>query len=685
MSKVIKVRDISARHKLAPSDIIGELISMGVDAMDVDSEVPENRVEQLEARLKALRARRETDPAAKAKGKDKNGKGKDKNQKNKPQQEQASAPAASAVDANGELHIKTPIVVKNLAEAVGKRPNEVIADLMKLGELVSINQSVPEETAKKLCAGWGITLVAEHREKPAVPVAAKPVIKEEPEKLVPRPPVATFMGHVDHGKTSLQDYIRHTSVVTGEAGRITQHIGASTIMHNGEQITFIDTPGHAAFTQMRARGANVTDVVVLVVAADDGFMPQTVEALHHAQAAKVPIIVAINKIDLPTADCDRVLLQMQQNNLTSEDWGGDIGTVRVSAKTGAGMDDLLDRILLESEMLELKANPKRSAQGVVIEAQLEQGLGATTNILVQNGTLKIGDSVLCGEYYGRVKNLIDDKGKRVKSAGPSTPVKLVGLSGVPEAGCAFEVCANEREARQRAEERAAANRDDKLANQSISSLDDLFNKIDSQSQNKMSVVIKSDVRGSGEAIEQSLAELPDDKIKVEVVMNSVGAITENDVMLAAASGAMIVGFHVRVNPGVNEIAKKNGVEIRLYSIIYELLEDITDALTGRLDPEKREKELGKAKILQIFELSKGPKVCGCIVEAGSVKVGAKARVYRKKELIYNGSVASLRRFQDDVKEVKAGLECGIRLDNFNDFLPEDMIDIYEIELRKASL
>lgn len=683
MSKVIKVRDISARHKLAPSDIISELISMGVDAMDMDAEIPENRVEQLEARLKAIKARRESDPAKdkKAKGRNNKSKGGEKNKNTA-----AAAENTPVQESAGEIHVKTPIVVKNLAEALGKRPNEVIAELMKLGELVSINQSVSEELAKKLCSVWGVTLVADHREKAApAPAPAKPVIADEPEKLVPRPPVATFMGHVDHGKTSLQDYIRHTSVVTGEAGRITQHIGASTVSRNGEQITFIDTPGHAAFTQMRARGANVTDVVVLVVAADDGFMPQTVEALHHAQAAKVPIIVAINKIDLPTADCDKVLLQMQQNNMTSEDWGGDIGTVRVSAKTGAGIDDLLDRILLESEMLELKANPKRPAEGVVIEAQLEQGLGATTNVLVQNGTLKIGDSVLCGEYYGKVKNLIDDKGKRIKSAGPSTPVKLVGLSGVPEAGCAFEVCANEREARQRAEERAAANRDDKLANQSISSLDDLFNKIDSQSQNKMSIVIKSDVRGSGEAIQQSLTELPDDKIKVEVVMNSVGAITENDVMLAAASGAMIVGFHVRVNPGVNEIAKKNGVEIRLYSIIYELLEDITDALTGRLDPEKREKELGKAKILQIFELSKGPKVCGCIVESGSVKVGAKARVYRKKELIYNGSVASLRRFQDDVKEVKAGLECGIRLDNFNDFLPDDIIDIYEIELRKASL
>ncbi len=650
----LKVKNLAEQYRMTPSAVISELIRLGVDASDINSAIPGEALDRVEAHFAKMNA---------------------------PQ----SGGAGGAE--TREIHIQAPIIVKNFAEALGKRPNEIISDLMKLGELVSINQAVNEATARKLCATYKVELVLDPKEKTEAKPAVKPVkpVHHEPEKLVARPPVATFMGHVDHGKTSLQDKVRHSNVVAGEAGRITQHIGASTVSHQSKLITFIDTPGHAAFTQMRARGANATDIVILVVAADDGFKPQTVEALQHALAAKVPIIVAINKMDLPDADPDRVLRQMQQNNLMSEDWGGEVGTVRVSAKTGLGMSDLLDRILLETEMLELQANPKRSAEGVVLEAQLEQGLGATTNVLVQNGTLKIGDVVLCGEYYGRVKSLIDDKGKQLKSAGPSIPVKLAGLNGVPEAGDQFEVCNNEKEARQIAEERIAANRDRNLAQQNITTVDDLFNRLNSQEMKKLSVLIKSDVRGSGEAIQQSLMELPSEKIKVDVVMNGVGAITENDVMLAAASNSIIVGFHVRVNPGVNDLAKKQGVEIRLYNIIYELIEDITDALTGKLEPEKREKGMGEAKILQIFELTKGPKVCGCIVESGSVRVGFKARVFRQKELIYKGEVASLRRFQDDVKEVKAGLECGIRLDNFNDFIPEDVIELYEIELKKATL
>ena len=561
---------------------------------------------------------------------------------------------------------------------------------MKLGELLSINQPISENTLRRLLKNFALEL--EIVKDSPVKAAAEsdndyemPVPADDPESWPERPPVVTFMGHVDHGKTSLQDRVRNTNVVEGESGRITQHIGASTVVFNGKPITFIDTPGHAAFTSMRARGANVTDIVVLVVAADDGFMPQTVEAMNHALAAKVPLIVAINKIDLPDANPDRVYLHMQQNNLTCEEWGGTVGVVKVSAKTGAGIDDLLERILLEAEMLDLKAQPKRPAVGTVIEAQVENGLGPTASILVQSGTLSVGDIVLAGEEFGRVKTLINDRGERVKSAGPSTPVKLVGLSGVPEAADKLVVCVNEKAARQEAEKRRAASRALHLANQTISSAEDLFSKLNEQEHNSLRLIIKSDVRGSGEAIEESLKQLPSEKIGVEVVMNGVGAITENDITLAAASDAIVVGFHVRVNPGVNDLAEKSKVEIRLYSIIYELLEDITDALTGRLEPEKREKELGKAKILQIFELNKGPKVCGCLVEDGVVKVGSKARVFRNNQLIYNGEVASLRRFQDDVKEVRAGLECGIRLDNFVDFIEGDLIDLYEIELKKATL
>ena len=493
------------------------------------------------------------------------------------------------------------------------------------------------------------------------------------------------MGHVDHGKTSLQDKVRNTHVTAGEAGAITQHIGASSVEFNGKPITFIDTPGHAAFSKMRARGASTTDLVVLVVSAAEGFKPQTIEAMNHAKAANVPIIVAINKIDLPDADPDKVLLHMQQNGLTSEDWGGDIGTVRVSAKTGAGLDDLLERILLEAQMLELKANPKRSASGSVLEAQLEQGFGPTAHVLVQNGTLHVGDIVLCGEYHGRVRTLINDKGERVKSVLPGFPVKIVGLNGVPEAGDQLETCASDKEARAIAAERVAAKRSETLAASAITSAEDLFSKLNQEEQNTLNLIIKADVRGSGEAIAQSLAQLPSEKIKSVIVANGVGPISDGDIDLAAATNAIVVGFHVRVNPGVNDLAKKQGVEIRLYSIIYELLEDITDALAGKLEPERKEKVVGEARILQIFELSKGPKICGCRVDSGVVKVGAKARVRRNNELIYNGEVASLRHFRDDVREVKAGLECGIRLDNFADFLVGDEIEIYEIELKKATL
>ncbi len=695
--KKLKVKDLAETYKVSVEEVIAELTRQGVSVKAASSQIPEDMVELVEMLFDELYhgddapSVKDDRPRNKQKSRGKeeferSGKpgkpGKNKENRND------SAPAAGGAVVDGVARLSAPFIVKNVAEAIGKKPNEVIGELMKLGELLSINQPISENTLRKLLKNFSLELEIVQVEKKAsleaendyeMPAAA------DPAELPERPPVVTFMGHVDHGKTSLQDRVRNTHVVDGESGRITQHIGASTVVFNGKPITFIDTPGHAAFTSMRARGANVTDIVVLVVAADDGFMPQTVEAMNHALAAKVPLIVAINKIDLPDADPDRIYLHMQQNNLTCEDWGGTVGVVKVSAKTGAGIDDLLERILLEAEMLDLKANPKRPAIGTVLEAQVENGLGPTASILVQNGTLSVGDVVLAGEEFGRVKTLINDRGVRIKSAGPSTPVKVVGLSGVPEAADKLVTCVNEKAARQEAEQRRAASRALHLANQTISSAEDLFSKLNEQEHKSLRLIIKSDVRGSGEAIEESLKQLPSDKIGVEVVMNGVGAITENDVTLAAASDAIVVGFHVRVNPGVNDIAEKSKVEIRLYSIIYELLEDITDALTGRLEPEKREKELGKARILQIFELNKGPKVCGCLVEDGVVKVGSKARVFRNNQLIYNGEVASLRRFQDDVKEVRAGLECGIRLDNFADFIEGDVIDLYEIELKKATL
>ena len=602
---------------------------------------------------------------------------------------------ADAPAAGGEIHVKPPVVVKALADAMGKRPNEVISSLMMMNVLASINQTIDTEVAQKVAEKMGFTLVVdskrdkdEHQKKEETEEVDPEDMEydDSPKDLKPRPPIVTFMGHVDHGKTSLQDAIRKTHVAAGEAGGITQHIGASSVVLDGRAITFVDTPGHEAFTQMRARGANVTDIVVLVVAADDGFMPQTIEAMNHALAAQVPIVVAMNKCDLPDADTQKILLHMQQNNLMSEDWGGTVAAIPVSAKTGAGIDDLLERILLEAEMLELQANAKRPGLAYVLESQLEQGLGATASVVVKNGSLRVGDPIICGEYYGKIKTLIDFRGKRIAVAPPSTPVKVVGLSGVPEAGTKMAVCKNINEAKQLAEARGDSNRIEALSSKTAgTSLEDLFSQMDDSKKNSLKVIVKSDVRGSSEAIVESLRKLPSEKISVDVLHTGVGAITENDVLLAASSDAIVVGFHVRVNPGVNDLAKKSNVEIRLYSIIYELIEDITDALAGRLEPEKREKDIGTVKILKIFQLSKGPKICGCMVEKGVARTGAKARVFRNNELIFNGEVRSLRRYQDDVKEVHQGLECGIRLDNFMDFTEGDIIQLYEIELKKATL
>ena len=676
-TKSIKVKTLADKYGVSVKEILKELESQGFgdDVKNANSEIPPDAVELVKSYFDELMAK---------KGRTSRDSGKSKNT--------ASTPAAG----KQEVHIKGPIIVKTLAEALGKRPNEVITNLMMMNVLASINQMLDPAVAVELASKMGFSLIIDKREKEEhvqkesdaqVPESPEEIeFKDNPKDIVTRQPIVTFMGHVDHGKTSLQDAIRKTRVAAGEAGGITQHIGASIAHCGNKSVTFVDTPGHEAFTAMRARGANVTDIVVLVVAADDGFMPQTIEAMNHAKAANVPIIVAMNKIDLPNANPDKVLLHMQQHGLMPEDWGGTVGVVKVSAKTGQGIDDLLERILLEAEMLELKGNPKRPAEAFVLESQLEQGYGPTASIVVKNGTLHVGDPILCGEYYGKVKGLIDHRGQRIKSAGPSTPVKIVGLSGVPDAGTKLVVCKSEKEAKEIGEARSASKRVEALSGKGGGmTLDDLFSKMESGKRNTLKVVVKTDVCGSSEAIVESLKKLPSEKISVEVLHAGVGAITENDVLLAASSDAIVIGFHVRVNPGVNDLAKKENVEIRLYSIIYELLEDIKDAMAGRLEPDKREKELGVAHILKIFELSRGPKICGCMVDKGVVKVGSKSRVFRKGELIFNGEVRSLRRFQDDVKEVRQGMECGIKLDNFLDFDVGDVIQFYEIELRKATL
>lgn len=679
-TKSVKVKTLADKYGVSVKEIIKELESQGFgdDVKSASSVIPPDAVELVKSYFDELMAKRGRESGRGAGNRDGGG----------------TVSAASA--GQQEVHIKGPVIVKSLAEALGKRPNEVITSLMMMNVLASINQMLEPAVAVELAAKMGFTLVIdkrgkeEHVQKDAGSQSADAPeeieFADNPKDIIARQPIVTFMGHVDHGKTSLQDAIRKTRVAAGEAGGITQHIGASIAHCGNKSVTFVDTPGHEAFTAMRARGANVTDIVVLVVAADDGFMPQTIEAMNHARAAKVPIIVAMNKIDLPNANPDKVLLNMQQNGLMPEDWGGTIGVVKVSAKTGQGIDDLLERILLEAEMLELKGNPKRPAEAFVLESQLEQGYGPTASIVVKNGTLHVGDPIICGEYYGKVKGLIDHRGQRIKSAGPSTPVKIVGLSGVPDAGTKLVVCKSEKEAKEIGEARSASKRVETLSGKGGGmTLDDLFSQMENGKRNTLKVVVKTDVCGSSEAIVESLKKLPSEKISVEVLHAGVGAITESDVQLAASSNAIVIGFHVRVNPGVNDLAKKENVEIRLYSIIYELLEDIKDAMAGRLEPDKREKELGVAHILKIFELSRGPKICGCMVDKGVVKVGSKSRVFRKGELIFNGEVRSLRRFQDDVKEVRQGMECGIKLDNFLDFDVGDVIQFYEIELKKATL
>ncbi|MBR0459190.1 MAG: translation initiation factor IF-2 [Victivallales bacterium] len=578
-----------------------------------------------------------------------------------------------------ELHLKSPITVRDLADGLGVKPNELITRLMMMNIFAAINQVLDEDLVGKVCDQYGVKFIKVRRDKQQAQTQQKAgdaAPTERPAHLVSRPPVVVFMGHVDHGKTSIQDYIRKTHVAAGEAGGITQAIGASVANVGNQTITFLDTPGHEAFTAMRARGANATDIAVLVVAADDGIMPQTVEAIHHAQAAKVPIIVAMNKMDLPGANPDKVYRGLQQNGILPEDYGGEYAVVPVSAKTGMGINDLLDRILLEAEMLELKADPGAPFKGLVIEAQMETGMGPTASIIVQDGTLRVGDYLLCGKCYGKVKALIDSQGRRVAKALPSTPVKIMGLNGVPEAGEKIVICENEREAREKAQEIIDLERSEVPTERTVS-LDNLFAQLDAQEKPTLKLILKTDVRGSLEAIVDSINKIKSDRVSVSVIHSGVGEITENDVILAAASKAVIMGFHVRAMPGVNKVAKQKGIEIRLHSIIYDLLAEVENAMRGQLAPEIQEKFLGRAEIIQVIEVSKVGKICGCKVIDGLIRVNAKAKVYRNKELIYNGQIQSLKHFKEDVREMKAGLECGIRLDNFEDFEEHDVIEVFE--------
>ena len=590
------------------------------------------------------------------------------------------------------IELKKPrVMVKDFAEMLDLKPNMLIAELMRMNVFASINAEIDLNVAKQIGEKHGFTVRKEEKKRAVAPPSARKavakrveaVVEDTPESMLPRPPVVTFMGHVDHGKTSLLDRIRDSRVVLGESGGITQHIGAYTVDVNDAKITFLDTPGHAAFTAMRARGANLTDVVVLVVAADDGVKPQTLEALKHAQAAGVCIIIAMNKMDLRTANPDRVKQQLQENDVMVEEWGGSIGCCPVSAESGEGMEALLERILLEAEMMELKSNPKRPATGFVVEAQMEPGMGPTASVLVKSGTLSIGDSVICGKYWGRIKALINDQGVKVRSAGPSMAVKILGLTNVPGAGDEFEVLANDREAKRlseaiQEEERALALQGG-VAPKKMS-LDDLFGSEGVQEEKKeLRLIIKADVQGSIEAIEHSLSGIKSDKVELKILANEVGNVTVNDVMLASASDAIILGFHAGKENGTNAAAKREGVEIRLYSIIYELIENVENAMKGLLEPELREQVIGSAEILEVFEFSKKSKIAGCMIQTGRVTAKSSIRILRKKELIYEGVIGSLKRFQNDAAEVRQGQECGIRPDHFVGFEVGDVIEAYLVE------
>ena len=504
------------------------------------------------------------------------------------------------------------------------------------------------------------------------------------EDLTSRAPVVTIMGHVDHGKTTLLDVIRKSDVAGGEAGGITQHIGAYTISfphperkNEVQQITFLDTPGHAAFSAMRARGANVTDLVILVVAANDGVMPQTLEALSHAQAAKVPILVAVNKCDHPNANPMKVRQQLQERGLVPDDWGGETIFVDVSALTKQGVDKLLEMILLQADLLELKANANRRAKGNVIESGLEPG-GPTATVLVRKGTLRVGDVVICGQYWGKVRALINEEGKRLKEAGPSVAVRLLGLNGVPEAGLEFSAVDDEKSARVLSEQRAQDARTLSNEGRAKVTLENLFATLDASSAKALRVVVKADTQGSVEAIVEALKKLETEKVSLEVIHSAVGTITESDVSLASASSAIILGFHTRIDNGVSDVAKREGVQIKLYAIIYELIDEVKEAMAGLLDPILKEVVMGAAEVRKVFELSKGGNVAGCVISHGRLVKG-KVRVMRRKGLIYEGVTQSLRRFQDEVNEVRAGMECGIRIEGFNEFQIGDSIECYTIE------
>lgn len=578
------------------------------------------------------------------------------------------------------LEIEDTITVKELSDRLEKTYAEVIKELMMMGVMAGVNQEIDFEIAEKLGEKFDAMIVK--KEVDVLEESVEQYIEEDEEEgTVKRPPVVTVMGHVDHGKTSLLDAIRKEQVAGSEAGGITQHIGAYTITINGEKITFLDTPGHEAFTSMRARGAQITDIVILVVAADDGIMPQTEEAINHCKAANVPVVVAINKMDRAGANPDRVKQQLAEKGLVAEDWGGDTITVPVSAHTKEGIDTLLEMVLLTAEIQELKSNPNRKAKGTVIDAKLDKGRGPVASLIVQNGTLHSGDSIIVGTTYGRIRAMFDDKGRKIKSAGPSIPVEILGLSEVPSAGDRFYVVKDEKTAREMAEKRKEKSRNEYLSTNKVS-LEDLYSQIKEGKIKELNIIVKADVQGTIEAIRQSLEKLSTDEVKVRVIHGGVGAITETDVILANASSAVIIGFNVRPDSNAIVAAEKENVEIKTYRVIYSAIEDIKKAMIGMLEPEYKEVIQGRAEVRMTYKISSVGTVAGCYVQSGKITRNSNVRIIREGIVIFESELASLKRFKDDVKEVASGYECGIMIEKFNDIKEGDVIEAYTMEAVK---
>ena len=575
------------------------------------------------------------------------------------------------------VHIPDEISVGELASRMKKTASEVIKQLMKLGVFASVSEIIDYDTAALVAMELGCKV-----EKEVIVTVEERLIDDSADKeedLVPRAPVVVVMGHVDHGKTSLLDYIRHANVVSGEADGITQHIGAYTVEINGSPITFLDTPGHEAFTSMRARGAMVTDIAILVVAADDGIMPQTVESINHAKAANIPVVVAINKMDTVGANPERIKQQLTEYDLVSEEWGGDTIICPISAKTGMGIDNLLENLVILAEVQELKANPKRAARGAVIEARLDKGRGPIMTVLVQNGTLHLGDIIIAGSSVGRVRTMINDKGQRVTEAGPSTPVEISGMDSVPSAGDTFNAVSDERMARELAEERRISSANNALAGTKKVSLDDLFSQIQAGEMKTLNIIVKADVQGSAEAVKASLEKISNEEVRVKVIHSAVGAINESDVMLAATSGAIIVGFNVRPDNAARDSAARSKVDMRMYRVIYDCINEIEAAMKGMLAPKYKEVVIGHAEVRETYKVSKIGTVCGCYCTDGKIQRGCDVRVLRDNIVIHEGELASLRRFKDDVREVASGYECGMQVEKFNDIKVGDVIECFVME------